>query len=337
MRGNTEQFSVKGGHPWNVDYWHLYTQQYHRNSIHPKSPYYLNPSSNHITSKDIRTGLYRTSASGVESFWEILKAMIGLVMFGAFQGKRIQLICMASRICWPAVLLQSYAFSVLTSMFSGTLKSAVTFTVTSEHALCFSLGSGSSFLPLGLADYALPQKKRLKSLQIFHVRMHCVRLHNTECLSVHIAYVWSSDSRVSKQLVARSDRRRWELLKEDGTITMPHGSEAASIREATFSKSILPHHILEVSHLHFPSFKDRLSPCQSFGSCLEGCLSTAAPWGEAGWETDRLTDRQELVPAVDGSVQKKRTGPWYTMFNSPAQSETNILICWFMELMLTFY
>ena len=94
-------------------------------------------------------------------------------------------------------------------------------------------------------------------------------------------------------------------MEEDGTITMPRGSEAASVREATYLKSILPRHILEVSHLHIPSFKDRLSPCQSFGSRLEGCLSAAAPRGEAGTETDRLTDRQGRVSAVDGGVQKQ--------------------------------
>ncbi len=113
-------------------------------------------------SKDLRTPKNKCLRFG--EFLRNLESDDGVCDAGAFQGKRIQLICMASRIGWPAVLLQSYAFPVLTSMFSSTLKSAVTFTMTSEHALCFSLGSGSSFLPLGLADHALPRKKRLKSL-----------------------------------------------------------------------------------------------------------------------------------------------------------------------------
>lgn len=88
---------------------------------------------------------------------------------------------------------------------------------------------------------------------------------------------------------------------------MPQGSEAASRREATYFSP-------QVSHLHFPSFKDRLSPCQSFGSCLEGCLNTAAPWGEAGRETDRLTDRQGLCCWWVSAEKKDRSK--YTMFNS---------------------
>lgn len=122
---------------------------------------------------------------------------------------------MASRIDWPGVLLQSYGFPLLTSMFSCTLKSAVTFTATPQHALCLRWDRAAvccANVPLGLADHALPQKKRLKSLQIFHARMHSVLLYNTECVSVHIAYVRSSDSHVSEQLVACSEGRGWELL-----------------------------------------------------------------------------------------------------------------------------
>lgn len=80
-------------------------------------------------------GLHRTSASGLQSFWEILSSD-GTRDVGAFQGKKIQLICMTSRIGWPAALLRPHALFVLTSVLSGTLQSAVTFTVTSQHALC---------------------------------------------------------------------------------------------------------------------------------------------------------------------------------------------------------
>jgi len=75
-----------------------------------------------------------------------------------------------------------------------------------------------------------------------------------------------------------------ELLEEDGTITMPRGSEAASIQEATYLKST-----------HSGGFTSLLSPCQRFGSCLEGCLGTAGALREAGRETDSLTDRQGHV------------------------------------------
>lgn len=86
-------------------------------------------------SKDIRTPKNKCLRFG--EFLGNPESDDGACDAGAFQGKRIQLICVASRIGWPAVLLQSYAFPVLTSMFSSTLKSAVTFTVTSQHALCF--------------------------------------------------------------------------------------------------------------------------------------------------------------------------------------------------------
>lgn len=92
-----------------------------------------------------------------------------------------------------------------------------------------------------------------------------------------------------------------------GTVGVSRGNsyapEAARLLlyEATYLKSVLPHHILKVSHLHFPSFEDQLRPCQSFGSCLEVCLSTQHPQGEADRETDRLT---EVVSALDVSAEK---------------------------------
>ena len=85
-----------------------------------------------------------------------------------------------------------YAFSVLTSMCISAFKSAVTFTVTSQHTLGRPWVRTAVFclkVPLGLADHALPHKKKLKSLHIFHARMHSVLLHNTEC--GHTAHVWS--------------------------------------------------------------------------------------------------------------------------------------------------
>lgn len=125
---------------------------------------------------------------------------------------------MASKVSWPAVPLRSSASPVLTSMFSSALKSAATFTVTSQHAVCLHWDQAvvcCANMPLGLADHALSQKERLKSLQIFHARMHSVLPCNTECVSAHLSFVWSSHSCVSEQLVACSEGRGWELLDED--------------------------------------------------------------------------------------------------------------------------
>lgn len=83
---------------------------------------------------------------------------------------RAKLICMASRIGWPAVLLRSYAFSVLTSMFSSTLKSAVTFIVTSQHAPCLPSDRAPVSRPwVWLAELYLG-RKGWGPRRFFHVR-----------------------------------------------------------------------------------------------------------------------------------------------------------------------
>lgn len=99
------------------------------------------------------------------------------------------------------------------------------------------------------------------------------------CQCTHtVACVENSDSYVSEQIVACSEGR-----EQGWAITVPQGS--VSGYESTYLKSPL-YHILEVSHLHFPSFKARLT----FGSRLEGCLSIAVPLGrgrQRDWQSDR--------------------------------------------------
>lgn len=139
-------------------------------------------------------------------------------------------------------------------------------------------------------------RKGWKSPQIFHVRMHSVLLRNTECVSAQIAVSPSS----LLPAVSAGDGNCWR--KQDNNYAPRQWG-------CHLFQTFPPPTFWRFHIFTFPSFKDRLSPCQSFVSCLEGCLSTAAPRGEAGRETDKLTDRQGLVSAVHGLVQKQKDGP----------------------------
>ena len=87
----------------------------------------------HRYKNSARAGLRRTSASGLESLWQVL---IGLVMSELSRARKSSSFAWLRGSAGLQCSSQPWAFSVLTSMFSCALKSAVTFTVTSQHALC---------------------------------------------------------------------------------------------------------------------------------------------------------------------------------------------------------
>jgi hypothetical protein len=162
---------------------------------------------------------------------------------------------------------------ILPTILSSTLQSALTFTVTSQHAVP-SLRSGCRLLrqvPLGLAEHALPPKRRKagvpadflrqKSLYFTIMLNMCVKCSLSGCMKFRQAFLWWL------LFLRSSEGWRWKFSEGDGEITMPQGSECYYLHPVK-NTSVLP------NIGSFTSSLVLLSVCQGFGSCLEGCVLT---------------------------------------------------------------
>lgn len=179
---------------------------------------------------------------------------------------------------------------ILPTMLSSALQSALTFTVTSQHAVP-SLGSGCRLLrqvPLGLAMHALPPKRRKAGVPADFLRQNSlyftimlnmsVKCSLSGCMKFRQVFLWGLLFLRSSE--GMSEGWRWKFSEGDGEITLPQGSECCYLHPVK-NTSVLP------NIGSFTSSLVLLSVCQGFGSCLEGCVLT--------WQiTCGMLDRQAV-------------------------------------------
>ena len=170
----------------NIDSWHVYHYNIkHHNSIHLIKlilfELIFKPHWIHRYKNSERQLVSTNDCLRLKSFWRILKAAMELVMLELSRARGSDSFTWASRISGACSVSP-----VLYILCVNVLKSAVTFTVTSQHALC---------LPWDCCPWVWLCFER-KGCRFF--LSGCVTLSVSACS-------WSSDSHVSELLVAGAD------------------------------------------------------------------------------------------------------------------------------------
>lgn len=151
-------------------------------------------------------------------------------------------------------------------MLSSALRSAVTFTATSQHALCLPWVRAA--VCCAKCPWVWRTTLYLRREAAVPADFSCQNaLYSTPNIE-YVSWVFTSCMYEIQTGISTSSSfvtvRAW-VRAEDGTspgedrvITMPRGSQSlsSSIWETSYLKPIFPHQIQEVSQIHFRSFKD---------------------------------------------------------------------------------